>query len=54
MATTDTDIQSEARTIAIDRVRVPNNVRALDQAHVDALAGSIRAARPDRAGDPPP
>jgi sulfiredoxin len=41
MATTDTAVQSEARTIAIDRLHVPNNVRALDQAHVDALAGSI-------------
>ena len=39
MDTTDTAIQSEARTIAIDRLHVPNNVRALDQAHVDALAG---------------
>jgi sulfiredoxin len=41
MATTDTAVQSKARTIAIDRLHVPNNVRALDQAHVDALAGSI-------------
>jgi ParB family chromosome partitioning protein len=30
-----------ARSIAIDRIRVPENVRALDQDHVDALAGSI-------------
>jgi ParB family chromosome partitioning protein len=27
--------------VALDRIRVPENVRALDDAHVKALAGSI-------------
>jgi ParB/RepB/Spo0J family partition protein len=43
MATTEAAVHGEARTIAIDRVHVPDNVRPLDQAHVDALAGSIAA-----------
>jgi ParB-like chromosome segregation protein Spo0J len=30
-----------ARHVALDRIRVPANVRELDAAHVDALAGSI-------------
>jgi hypothetical protein len=29
------------RQVALDRIRVPENVRALDDAHVKALAGSI-------------
>jgi ParB/RepB/Spo0J family partition protein len=29
------------RQLALDLIRVPDNVRALDEAHVDALAGSI-------------
>lgn len=29
------------RQVALDRIRVPENVRALDDAHVQALAGSI-------------
>jgi ParB family transcriptional regulator, chromosome partitioning protein len=29
------------RRIALDEIRVPENVRALDDAHVQALAGSI-------------
>jgi ParB/RepB/Spo0J family partition protein len=29
------------RLVALDRIRVPENVRALDDAHVQALAGSI-------------
>ena len=29
------------RRVALDRIRVPENVRALDDAHVQALAGSI-------------
>jgi ParB/RepB/Spo0J family partition protein len=38
MATTAVD---HARRVALDRIRVPANVRDLDAAHVDALAGSI-------------
>ena len=30
------------RQVALDRIRVPENVRALDDAHVQALAGSIQ------------
>jgi hypothetical protein len=30
-----------ALVVALDQIHVPGNVRALDQAHVDALAGSI-------------
>jgi hypothetical protein len=39
MATT---IQQTGRLVALDRIRVPENVRALDEAHVEALAGSIK------------
>src|SRR5215216_5694132 len=39
MATTAPEI---GRQIALDRIRVPENVRTLDDAHVEALAGSIR------------
>jgi ParB-like nuclease domain len=39
MATT---IQQAGRQVALDRIRVPENVRALDEAHVEALAGSIK------------
>jgi ParB/RepB/Spo0J family partition protein len=39
MATTPTP--SELR-VPLERIRVPENVRALDPAHVEALAGSIR------------
>lgn len=30
------------REISLDRIRVPENLRALDDAHVQALAGSIQ------------
>ncbi len=30
------------RQVALDSIRVPENVRALDQSHVEALAGSIK------------
>ena len=30
-----------ARSVALDRIDVPDNVRELDAAHVQALAGSI-------------
>ena len=33
--------QQSERAIALDRIRVPDNVRELDAAHVEALAGSI-------------
>jgi len=36
-----TDIQQSGRLVALDQIRVPENVRALDAAHVHALAGSI-------------
>ena len=38
MATT---ITQSGRLVALDQIRVPENVRALDDAHVAALAGSI-------------
>ena len=38
MASTASEI---GRQVALDRIRVPENVRALDDAHVQALAGSI-------------
>jgi ParB/RepB/Spo0J family partition protein len=38
MATT---IQRAGRHVPLERIRVPENVRALDEAHVEALAGSI-------------
>jgi ParB/Sulfiredoxin domain len=39
MATTTT--QDAGRLVALEQIRVPENVRALDDAHVQALAGSI-------------
>jgi hypothetical protein len=39
MATT---IQQAGRLVALGRIRVPDNVRALDGARVEALAGSIK------------
>src|SRR5829696_7710821 len=39
MATTASEV---GRQVAIDRIRVPDNVRTLDDAHVQALAGSIK------------
>ena len=39
MATT---IPESGRRIALDDIRVPENVRALDDAHVQALAGSLK------------
>jgi ParB/RepB/Spo0J family partition protein len=39
MATTT---QQTGRQVALERIRVPENVRALDEAHVEALAGSIK------------
>jgi hypothetical protein len=38
MATT---VHEAGRRIALDEIRVPENVRALDDLHVQALAGSI-------------
>jgi hypothetical protein len=38
MAATHT---AHERRVSLERIRVPDNVRALDAAHVDALAGSI-------------
>jgi ParB family chromosome partitioning protein len=38
MATT---VSQSGRLVALDQIRVPENVRALDDAHVAALAGSI-------------
>ena len=37
-----TTTQQTGRLVALDRIRVPDNVRALDEAHVEALAGSIK------------
>jgi ParB-like chromosome segregation protein Spo0J len=42
MATT---VNEAGRRIALDEIRVPQNVRALDDAHVQALAGSITLQR---------
>jgi ParB-like chromosome segregation protein Spo0J len=39
MATTASEIGQQ---VALDRIRVPDNVRTLDDAHVQALAGSIK------------
>ena len=39
MATT---IHETGRRVALDEIRVPENVRALDPEHVKALAGSIK------------
>jgi ParB family chromosome partitioning protein len=36
-----TTVQDGGRRVALEQIRVPENVRALDDAHVDALAGSI-------------
>jgi ParB/RepB/Spo0J family partition protein len=36
-----TAVQESGRQVALDQIRVPENVRALDDAHVQALAGSI-------------
>jgi ParB-like chromosome segregation protein Spo0J len=41
MSTTTHASSSGALTVALDRIHVPVNVRALDIEHVDALAGSI-------------
>jgi hypothetical protein len=35
-------IHTTGRRIALDEIRVPENVRALDPEHVKALAGSIK------------
>ena len=35
------NIDEAGRRIAVEEIRVPENVRALDDAHVQALAGSI-------------
>jgi ParB/RepB/Spo0J family partition protein len=40
-----TAIQNAGRQVALDWIRVPENVRALDDAHVQALAGSIKLRR---------
>ena len=37
-----TTIQAAGRQVALEQIRVPENVRALDDAHVQALAGSIK------------
>jgi len=36
-----TTVQDAGRLVALEQIRVPENVRALDDAHVQALAGSI-------------
>ena len=36
-----TTIQPSERQVALEQIHVPENVRALDDAHVKALAGSI-------------
>ena len=36
-----TTVQASARRVALDDIRVPQNVRELDETHVQALAGSI-------------
>ena len=36
-----THTDESARSVALDRIDVPENVRELDAAHVQALAGSI-------------
>jgi hypothetical protein len=47
MATT---VPATEGRVALERIRVPDNVRDLDDTHVDALAGSIalQGMRPDR------
>src|SRR5215210_2468006 len=37
-----TTTQQTGRLVTLGRIRVPENVRALDEAHVEALAGSIK------------
>jgi hypothetical protein len=37
-----TTTQDAGRHVALDQIRVPDNVRVLDDAHVQALAGSIK------------
>jgi len=39
MASTASEV---GRQVALDRIRVPENVRTLDDAHVEALVGSIK------------
>jgi ParB-like chromosome segregation protein Spo0J len=36
-----THTDESARRVALDRIDIPDNVRELDAAHVEALAGSI-------------
>ena len=36
-----TTIPETGRQVALEQIRVPENVRALDESHVQALAGSI-------------
>ena len=36
-----TTIQDAGRRVALEQIRVPENLRALDEAHIEALAGSI-------------
>jgi ParB family chromosome partitioning protein len=36
-----TTIPDARRQVALEQIRVPENVRALDESHVQALAGSI-------------
>ncbi|HYZ28669.1 MAG TPA: ParB/RepB/Spo0J family partition protein [Thermoleophilaceae bacterium] len=36
-----TPIQENGRSVALEKIHVPENVRTLDEAHVEALAGSI-------------
>ena len=37
-----TTVQESARHVALEQIRVPQNVRELDETHVQALAGSIK------------
>jgi ParB/RepB/Spo0J family partition protein len=39
--TVATTVRTDERTIALEEIRVPDNVRDLDPVHVEALAGSI-------------
>jgi hypothetical protein len=50
MATITPDV---GREVALDRIRVPENVRVLDDAHVQALVGSISLQRDACAGRRP-
>jgi ParB-like chromosome segregation protein Spo0J len=38
--------EQAGRQAALERIRVPDNVRALDKPHVQALAGSIKLQGP--------